>query len=244
MGIGMGVLGAVSGGASAISDMVLMDMKEAKETRLETLRTENNRETNRINNKQRHDFGMTELKERGEIEATAASTAQGYEQSNLELEQTLENEAPTDAMKEAEAAVKAGVSPEIAYGGMGSTSKDPAKVSTIKYYMALNYPQEEAVRLANQAAQPSEEQMKLELFKSYASNPVYARLESEEISAMVEDVLDNVFGRTKEDIASLTGDDFLAAFKKNPTMKVTDKQAKQLPVGTVFTSYYGKQYTR
>ena len=243
MGIGMGVLGAVSGGASAISDMVLMDMKEAKETRLETLRTENNRETNRINNEQRHDFGMTELKERGEIEATAASTAQGYEQSNIELEQRLENEAPTDVMKEANAAIAAGADPLAVWASAGS-GDDPAKVSTIKYYMALDYPQEEAVRLANQAAQPSEEQMKLELYKSYASNPVYARLESEEISAMVENVLDNVFGRTKEDTASLTGDDFLGAFKNNPTMKVTDIQADLLDVGTVFTAYDGKKHTR
>ena len=244
MGIGMGVLGAVSGGASAISDMVLMDMKEAKETRLETLRTENNRETNRINNEQRHDFSMTELKERGEIEATAASTAQGYDQENLRLEQRLEDEAPTDDMKNARAAVEAGIPEEVAYGGMGAASKDPAKVSTIKYYQELGHSKEEAVRLANQQAQPSEEQMRLELYKSYAGNPVYSRHKPEQISAMVDDTLDNVLGRTKEDTASLTGDDFLAAFKKNPTMRVTDIQADLLPVGTVFTAFDGNKYTR
>jgi len=56
----MGMLGAVSGAAGGFSKVMMADMEEARATRLENLRTQNNRETNTMNNTQRHEQAMTQ----------------------------------------------------------------------------------------------------------------------------------------------------------------------------------------
>lgn len=56
----LGFLGAVSGAGQGMADVAKMDLDEAKQVRLEEIRTRNARDTNTQNNQQRHDFSLKE----------------------------------------------------------------------------------------------------------------------------------------------------------------------------------------
>lgn len=89
----MGMLGAVSGAAGGMAKIMMGDIEEARNMRLEQLRSTNARETNKMNNDQRHansmeqaakgqEYSLAELAARGEQD-----TAQMQAEADLKKSQ-------------------------------------------------------------------------------------------------------------------------------------------------------------
>lgn len=88
----MGMLGALSGAAGGFSKVMMADMEEARATRLSTLKSEQARETNKLNNADRHanamaqldkgqEYSLAELAARGEQDVATAQSKSDIKQS-------------------------------------------------------------------------------------------------------------------------------------------------------------------
>ena len=197
----MGALGAISGGATALSGVLQGNMDEARKTRLENLRTSNNQATNTLNNQERHDFSMAE-KEKGQeyslaelaqrqTNAAALSTQGATEATELSTHQSgLRSAEPTPAMKDAAFyRDEGGVDVSTQYkdslktGRSGYGSGLPADAKMIDYLKASGMSQEDAFDWTRYKAETSPSEFKRNMLSDLSESGIYDQEQIMEIVA-------------------------------------------------------------
>lgn len=230
--MGMASYGAIAGGAGAISDMVLMQMEEAKATRLENLRSQNNQSTNTLNNKERNDYAMSQMSAEADIGETAADSQLGRDKELTSYEADQKNREMTPTEKEVRAGVAAGHDAKDLWDPRNTTAsgKDtrPDVQKKYDFWLGLGKSPEEAEELAQTGTKKPRHELVQEVFEALVANVAN--------TGIADDVL---LERANKSVDSL----LQKPDAPDPGAKMTPEQAAAtLKSGDTFTGMNGKTY--
>jgi hypothetical protein len=199
----LGLIGALGGLGAGITDVAKMTLDEAKDARLEELRTKNNRETNKVNNDQRfdqakqtaaieHDFNMGELAQGQEYSLAELAQRDAAAKEQLRLGADLDNSKLTSEQKNSQYWAKEGgvpVADQYKDSQYNTTVRPPNKVAEGEYLRSIGASEETIQSHVTGEMSPTQLKQKLtvELAGSDYINP-------SEIGAKVDQIVAGLSG--------------------------------------------------
>lgn len=149
----MGFLGAVGGAGGAMASMAMSDIEEAKQVRLENLRTQNNQATNTLSNTERHENSLVEREASHGYSLAELAERDKNETSQKQFD--IDNEASysdvpneTGGVPTQQVNNRTGEKQNIPGGYANASSRPPAEAYMVQFYESRGHSPEKAEQMA------------------------------------------------------------------------------------------------